>query len=513
MHVFSVVDEAEFDANKHVEKILGTIEAGDVTVACWEPGQISPYHCHPHATEIYFCFEGGGTMRTPGETIAVVPGAFVVHPPGEVHEYANGPQRTLLFRVRYGSDMAARHLDWRGRQGWKQSAQDAEYYRHHPANNLAARRTDVQETALSRDRYRRALLGRRACEDLYRRRGRPAGRAVEAAADLGALRIKEMDEAGIDIQVLSHGAPSTQKLPAETAAAFTARVNDRLHAAVAGNPSASPPLPRLPTAVPEAAADELERTAKLGFKGAMLHGLANGIFLDDKRFWPIYARAEKLDVPIYLHPSLPNADVMRIYYDDYVKDFPTVARPAWGYTVETATLAIRLVLSGVFERHPKLKIILGHLGETLPFLVWRVDHALNAAGAEVDELPRHFLQQFLCHDQRQFLQSGAAVLRDGDGHRPYPVRRRLAVCDESAGDQMDGRRAALRRRQGQDSQRQRQAAVEDVNHDEQSAITVHRATVKTPACSGPAHAAASSISSVTWAANTWAAKTSALSGS
>ena len=70
----------------------------------------------------------------------------------------------------------------------------------------------------------------------------------------------------------------------------------------------------------------------------------------------------------------------RIYYDDYVKDFPMVARPAWGYTVETATLAIRLVLSGVFERHPKLKIILGHLGETLPFLVWRVDQALKRPG-------------------------------------------------------------------------------------------------------------------------------------
>ena len=133
MHVFNVVQEAAFDAKKHVEKILGTIEEGDVTVACWEPGQISPYHCHPRATEIYFCFEGGGTMRTPRESIAVVPGAFVVHPPGEVHEYANGPQRSLLFRVRYGSDMGARHLDWRGRQGWTQSAEDADYYRRNPA--------------------------------------------------------------------------------------------------------------------------------------------------------------------------------------------------------------------------------------------------------------------------------------------------------------------------------------------------------------------------------------------
>jgi quercetin dioxygenase-like cupin family protein len=132
MQVFSVVQEAEFDARKHVEKILGTVEHGDFTVACWEPGQISPYHCHPDATEIYFCFEGGGTMRTPRETVAVKPGGFVVHPPGEVHEYANGPQRTLLFRVRYGADMASRHVEWRGHTGFTQSAEDAAYYRRHP---------------------------------------------------------------------------------------------------------------------------------------------------------------------------------------------------------------------------------------------------------------------------------------------------------------------------------------------------------------------------------------------
>jgi quercetin dioxygenase-like cupin family protein len=117
MHVFNLANEAEFNTHKHVEKILGAVGGGDVTVACWEPGQISPYHCHPHATEIYFCFEGGGTMRTPDRTVSVVPGAFVVHPPGEVHEYENGPERTLLFRVRYGGDMAARHLQWRGNEG------------------------------------------------------------------------------------------------------------------------------------------------------------------------------------------------------------------------------------------------------------------------------------------------------------------------------------------------------------------------------------------------------------
>jgi quercetin dioxygenase-like cupin family protein len=135
MHLFSVVDEQQFNPVRHVEKVLGRIGEGDVTVACWEPGQISPYHCHPDATEIYFCFQGGGVMRTPQETVDVVPGSFVVHPPGEVHEYANGPQRTLLFRVRYGGNMATRFLDWRGNADWKQRPEDVAYYREHPVGN------------------------------------------------------------------------------------------------------------------------------------------------------------------------------------------------------------------------------------------------------------------------------------------------------------------------------------------------------------------------------------------
>ncbi len=210
--------------------------------------------------------------------------------------------------------------------------------------------------------------------------GRP-GDTAKRLHDLGELRLKEMDEAGIDIQVLSHGAPSAQKLTGADAVPLTRRVNDRLHAAVQAHPTRFAAFAALPTSDPDAAADELERCVKLGFKGAMLHGLANGVFLDDKRFWPIFARAEALDVPIYLHPSLPLPAVMDAYYSDYAKDFPMVVRAAWGYTVETATLAIRMVLSGVFDKHPKLKIILGHLGETLPFLVWRVDMALARPGA------------------------------------------------------------------------------------------------------------------------------------
>ena len=132
MYATTLTDEAVFDPKKHVEKILGTIEEGDVTVACWEPGQVSPYHCHPGATEIYFCFQGGGTMRTPEETVEVGPGGFVVHPPGEMHEYANGTERTLLFRVRYGGEMAARILEWPTNPGWSPNADDTAYFRDHP---------------------------------------------------------------------------------------------------------------------------------------------------------------------------------------------------------------------------------------------------------------------------------------------------------------------------------------------------------------------------------------------
>jgi 2,3-dihydroxybenzoate decarboxylase len=212
--------------------------------------------------------------------------------------------------------------------------------------------------------------------------------------DLGELRLQEMDEAGIDVQVISHGAPATQRLGADVAVELSRRVNDRLAAAVAANPKRFAAFGVLPTANPDAAADELSRSVeKLGFKGAMLHGLSNGVFLDDKRFWPIYARAEALDVPIYLHPATPHPAVMDVYYKEYAKDFPMVIRAAWGFTVETATLAVRLVLSGVFEKHPNLKVVLGHFGETLPFFIWRIDQALKRPGQK----PMSFRDIFCGH--------------------------------------------------------------------------------------------------------------------
>jgi quercetin dioxygenase-like cupin family protein len=132
MQCFSLEQEQVWDPRKHVEKVLGKVADGDFTVACWEPGQISPYHCHPGATEIYFCFQGGGKMRTPERIVDIVPGSFVVHPAGELHEYVNGPQRTLLFRVRYGRDMLSRNIADRQHTDWRQSSDDAEYFGKNP---------------------------------------------------------------------------------------------------------------------------------------------------------------------------------------------------------------------------------------------------------------------------------------------------------------------------------------------------------------------------------------------
>ena len=224
--------------------------------------------------------------------------------------------------------------------------------------------------------------------------GPPSPVLRERLLDLGDGRIRDMDEANIDLQVISHANPGAQRMDATTAVEVCRQANDGLYEMVSTRPDRFAGFATLPTPNPEAAADELERTTKLGFKGAMIHGLTNGVFLDDKRFWPIFERAQALDVPLYLHPSVPLPAVMDAYYKEYAKDFPMVVRAAWGYTVETATQAIRLVLGGVFDAYPRLKIVLGHLGETLPFLVWRVDHALARPGAKTLSFREAFCGHF-----------------------------------------------------------------------------------------------------------------------
>jgi predicted TIM-barrel fold metal-dependent hydrolase len=213
---------------------------------------------------------------------------------------------------------------------------------------------------------------------------------------VGELRIKEMDEAGVDVQILSHGAPSTQRMDPQTAVPVATRANDRLHATIRAHPDRFAGFAALPTPDPAAAVDELERAVtKLGFKGAMIHGLTNGEFIDHNKYWPIFERAQALDVPIYIHPGYPHPDVLAAYYHDYLADYPAFATAGWGYTVEAATQGIRMVLSGMFEAYPDVKIILGHLGESLPFSLWRIDQALsrkeNTGGGSFREtFRRHF---------------------------------------------------------------------------------------------------------------------------
>jgi 2,3-dihydroxybenzoate decarboxylase len=199
--------------------------------------------------------------------------------------------------------------------------------------------------------------------------------------DLGTLRLKEMDDAGIDVQVISHGNPGTQRMDGATAVSLARQANDNLSEIISARPERFAGFATLPTPDPKAAADELARTVnELGFKGAMINGPTNGVWLDDRRFWPIFERAQALDVPIYLHPSQPHPEVVKAYYQDYLKDFPAIAAAGWGFMIETGTEAIRLVLSGLFEEYPDLKIVLGHMGEAVPFALWRIHNSLNRPG-------------------------------------------------------------------------------------------------------------------------------------
>jgi len=212
---------------------------------------------------------------------------------------------------------------------------------------------------------------------------RTGGLVKDSLLEVGDKRIKSMDDSGIDVQVLSHGAPSTQRMDADTVIPVAKAANDYLFEICQANPQRLAGFAALPTADPTAAADELSRSVnELGFKGAMIHGLIGEerLFVDNKRFWPIFEKAQALDVPIYIHPANPHPAVVDAYLKDYAEQFPGVVNAGWGFTMETATIGIRLVLSGIFDKFPNLKIIIGHLGETLPFLMWRIDMALNRPG-------------------------------------------------------------------------------------------------------------------------------------
>jgi len=193
---------------------------------------------------------------------------------------------------------------------------------------------------------------------------------VTQLGDLDEGRIAHMDAAGIDVQVLSFGSPGPQAFEAAVGIPMARDANERLYETMKKHPTRFEGFAALPTADPQASADELERTVKkLGFKGAMIHGHQQGSFLDDKKYWAIWERAEALDVPIYLHPRQPSLAAMKAYFDGY----EDIAGAPWGFAVDTSIHFLRILFAGVFDAYPRLKIILGHLGEGLPFAMHRMN--------------------------------------------------------------------------------------------------------------------------------------------
>jgi 5-carboxyvanillate decarboxylase len=187
--------------------------------------------------------------------------------------------------------------------------------------------------------------------------------------DLGEGRLHEMDEAGIDMQVLSLSFPGVELFDPSDGTAIARSVNDELSAAVKRHPERLAGFAAVAPQDPEAAADELERAVThLGLKGAVVNGHIRGEYLDDKKYWVIFERAEKLNVPIYIHPKMPGPDMIKPYLT-----YPGLASAMLGFSAEASLHVMRLILSGVFERYPGLRIILGHLGEAFPFWLWRLD--------------------------------------------------------------------------------------------------------------------------------------------
>ena len=193
--------------------------------------------------------------------------------------------------------------------------------------------------------------------------------------DVGAGRIAHMDQAGLNIQVLSALTPGPQNLPGQEGIQYARRLNNWLaQEVIPAYPDRFRGFAGLPLKEPEAAAGELERCVKeLGFLGCMTYGAVDGKFLDHPEFDPVLAKAEALNVPIYIHPNWASKEVMDLYYDDLGD--PLVSKvlsgAGYGWHQEIALQSLRMIVSGVFDKFPKLQIIIGHMGEGLPFFYWR----------------------------------------------------------------------------------------------------------------------------------------------
>ena len=226
-----------------------------------------------------------------------------------------------------------------------------------------------------------ALAGRIDREAISRRgfRARNLPKAgpnpIELLPEIGERRLQSMDEAGITMQVLSNTGPGPDLVPGPEGLAIAREMNDHLAAAIARHPKRFAGFAVLPMQSPEAAVAELVRAVReLRFVGALVNGTTEGRFLDHPSYDALLASAVELDVPIYVHPHLAPDAVRRAYYGDLPPGASRVLEAAgWGWHSETAIQILRLVLSGALDRHPRLKLVIGHMGEMLPMMLARAD--------------------------------------------------------------------------------------------------------------------------------------------
>ena len=223
----------------------------------------------------------------------------------------------------------------------------------------------------------RAGAGKHREEHAKKVGGRLA-KVFEQLADVGDKRIADMDAAGIDMQVLSLTSPGCEQLEPADAVALAREANDFLAAAVKKHPKRFAGLAALPTGAPDKAGAELEQMVRShGFVGAVVHGHNRGRYFDDKFFWPIFESAQALNVPIYLHPTMPPKAVLEASYGGFSPQVTAMlATGGWGWHIETAVHLIRMIIGGVFDRHPRLQVVIGHLGEGIPFMLPRLNRNL-----------------------------------------------------------------------------------------------------------------------------------------
>jgi predicted TIM-barrel fold metal-dependent hydrolase len=224
-----------------------------------------------------------------------------------------------------------------------------------------------------------------------------ASESLEAKLlDLDDGRLHAMDEGGVDLQVLSLAAAGQESLAPADATAAVRDANDAAFAATQRHPERLKMFANLALGKPEAAATELARGVdELNCVGGFLNGTEGGAFLDDPRFYPVFEAAEHLDVPLYLHPSPPTPAVADAYFGGLPeRSAYFLSTAAWGWHAELGMHCLRLILGGLFDRFPDLKLIIGHLGENLPYSLMRAQDGLPSS---VTGLPRSVSDYFLDH--------------------------------------------------------------------------------------------------------------------